>query len=156
MKFAITLTQRLIYTYGVKKEGVWFFPEPKLMATLQPEDLRPLQISSSKAMYIIGISKSIANKEIDLDTYAVLDNQTIEQRLCAMKGIGVWTAHNFLLFGMGRPNLFPVGDVGLQNALQKLFGFDSKPSQIQMLAWQKEWEPFGSYASMYLWRSLSE
>lgn len=154
MKFAHVLTERFVHTFGFQKQGVWFYPEPEKVAQLTVAELRELQFSGRKAEYVIGISELIANGQIIFDELKMCRDEDIFESLVKIRGIGPWTVQNFLLFGLGRPNLFPSGDIGIQNAIKKLFEMDRKPTQAEMVEMATEWQPFLSYASLYLWRSI--
>lgn len=154
MSFAQTLTERFVKTYGFQKEGVYFFPQPEVVAGLTVEKLRELQFSGRKAEYVIGISKAIHEGDLGLAEFEKQSDEEIMKRLVKYRGIGPWTVQNFLLAGLGRQNLFPMADIGIQNALKKLYNLDRKPTIQEMEEYKKDWEPYLSYASMYLWRSV--
>ncbi|MFE7062150.1 DNA-3-methyladenine glycosylase family protein [Sutcliffiella sp. NPDC057660] len=154
MKFAHTLTQRFVHSFGFELEGVWFYPKPEDVAKLDYEDITALKMSRRKAEYIIDTSRLIAEGELPLYNLYQKSDEEILKELIKIRGIGPWTVQNLLLFGLGRPNLFPIADIGIQNALKKLKGLDEKPTILQMQEWNKEWEPYLSYASLYLWRSI--
>ncbi|GAA0341898.1 DNA-3-methyladenine glycosylase [Bacillus carboniphilus] len=154
LSFAFTLTQRFVETFGEQKEGVWFYPSPEVIANLKVEDLRELQFSGRKAEYVIGFSQLVASGEIDLHELKSKDEAYIMDTLMRVRGIGKWTAENFLSFGLGRPNLFPAADIGLQNALKNLHQLDRKPTYEEMDEWKEAWKPYMTYASLYLWRSI--
>lgn len=154
LKFAHTLTQRFVHTFGFEKEGVWFYPKPEDVATLDYEQITDLKMSRRKAEYIIDTSKLIATGKLPLYSLEEKTDDEILKELIKIRGIGPWTVQNLLLFGLGRPNLFPIADIGIQNALKKLKGLDQKPTAMQMQEWAKDWEPYLSYASLYLWRSI--
>lgn len=154
LSFAHKLTERFVHNFGFEKEGVWFYPRPEKVAQLSIEELRSLQFSGRKAEYTIGISKAIVNGDLNLEELKTLPEDEIFNRLIKLKGVGPWTIQNLLMFGYGKPNLFPTADIGIQNALKKLFNLESKPTQEQMNQFKKHWEPYLSYASLYLWRSI--
>lgn len=154
LSFALTLTERFVKTYGYEIDGVWFYPTPETVASLSVENLRSLQFSGRKAEYVIGVAEKVANGEIDLNKMRNLTNQEISDILIKLRGVGAWTIQNFLMFALGRPNLFPIADIGIQNALKKLFHLDKKPSKEEMEQMIQGWEPYLSYASLYLWRSV--
>lgn len=154
LSFAHTLTTRFVHQFGEQIDGVWFYPTPQTVAKLQVDDLKALQFSTRKAEYVIGVSQAIASGELDLEGLSQENDETIIQALVKYRGIGPWTAGSFLLFGLGRPNLFPIADVGLQNALKKLWGVPEKPKSEEISAHFPEWSPYLSYASLYLWRSI--
>ncbi|PLT32987.1 DNA-3-methyladenine glycosylase [Bacillus sp. V5-8f] len=156
LSFAYKLTERFVKTFGFEFEGVWFYPTPEQTAALEVEQLREIQFSARKAEYIIGLSKEIVEGRLDLNELVKKSDQEIIDGLVKIRGIGKWTAESFLLFGVGRPNLFPKADIGIQKALQKLYGLPQKPTQEEMEIYSKDWSPFLSYASLYLWRSIEK
>lgn len=156
LTFAHTLTERFVKTYGYVKEGVWFYPDPEKVAELNVENLRDLQFSGRKAEYIIGIAEKIVQGELDFDKIKTLSDQEISNTLIKLRGVGPWTVQNFLMFGLGRPNLFPFADIGIQNALKKQFELAEKPTKDKMEQFIQSWEPYLSYASLYLWRSVEK
>ncbi|NMH67334.1 DNA-3-methyladenine glycosylase 2 family protein [Bacillus sp. RO3] len=154
LKFAFTLTHRFVTTYGWQKDGVWFYPSPEKVADLTVEELRNLQFSQRKAEYVIGIGQKVKSGELDLDALAEETDAAIIKELTKIRGIGPWTAQSFLMFGLGRPNLFPTADIGIQNAIKHLFNMDRKPTQEELEQFSSPWHPYLSYASLYLWRSI--
>ena len=102
----------------------------------------------------MALQKKYASGELNFKEMKHLYNQEIHDILIKLRGVGPWTVQNFLMFGMGRHNLFPMADIGLQNALKKHFDLAQKPSKAEMELYIKEWEPYLSYASLYLWRSI--
>ncbi|MFT8319882.1 MAG: DNA-3-methyladenine glycosylase [Bacillus sp. (in: firmicutes)] len=154
LKFAYTLTQRFVTTYGFEKEGVWFYPQPETVAELTVEELRELQFSTRKAEYVINLSKQIADGNLHLEHLEQKTDEEIMAELLPLRGIGPWTVQNFLLFGLGRDNLFPIADIGIQNALKNLLQLEKKPTKEQMEELIIHWHPYLSYASLYLWRSI--
>ncbi|WP_042454891.1 DNA-3-methyladenine glycosylase family protein [Neobacillus dielmonensis] len=154
MKFAYKLTDRFVKKFGFEQDGVWFFPQPHTVAKLTVEQLRELQLSSRKAEYMISIAKEIVDNGLDLYELKELPDEQIFNRLTQIRGVGRWTVENFLLFGLGRSNLFPLADIGIQNGLKNLYRLETKPTIEQMEFYKKDWEPYLSYASLYLWRSI--
>lgn len=154
LSFAHTLTERFVKQFGFEKDGVWFYPRPEVVAVLEVEDLRALQFSGRKAEYVIGIAKETAEGRLDFHALKSMSDEEIYDTLIKLRGIGAWTIQNFLMFGLGRQNLFPFADIGIQKALQKLYGLEKKPSQEEMALYSQNWQPYLSYASLYLWRSI--
>jgi DNA-3-methyladenine glycosylase II len=154
LSFAHTLTERFVKTFGTERDGVWFYPTPEKVAGLTVEQLRELQFSGRKAEYVVGIAELVASEKLRLDRINQMSDEEIAKELTKIRGVGPWTAQNFLMFGLGRPNLFPVADIGLQNALKKYYQLDQKPTAEEMEELKKPWEPYLSYASLYLWRSI--
>jgi DNA-3-methyladenine glycosylase II len=154
LAFAHKLTERFVHTFGFEQDGVWFYPLPEKIASLSVEELRALQFSGRKAEYVIGVSQAIVKGYLKLDSLKTLSEEEIYEKLIKMKGIGPWTIQNLLMFGYGKPNLFPKTDIGIQNALKKLYQLDRKPTLEEIEQYKKPWEPYLSYASLYLWRSI--
>ncbi|HSI67901.1 MAG TPA: DNA-3-methyladenine glycosylase, partial [Planococcus sp. (in: firmicutes)] len=154
LAFAHTLTSRFVQSFGMEKEGVWFYPSPATIAGLQVADLRELQFSSRKAEYVIGLSQAIESGALDLPGMRSKSDEEVTAEMISYRGVGPWTAQNFLLFGLGRPNLFPLADIGLQNALKAQWQLDEKPKQEEIIKFLPEWSPYLSYAALYLWRSV--
>ncbi|OIJ13559.1 DNA-3-methyladenine glycosylase [Anaerobacillus alkalilacustris] len=154
LSFAHTLTERFVKSFGKEQDGVWFPPTPETVSNLDYEDLRKLQFSQRKAEYVIDTSKLIASGELNLDELKLLKDEEAIEQLVRIRGIGYWTAENILLFGMARKNLFPVKDIGIQNAAKNLFELEKKPTVEELLTMSEQWSPYKSYASLYLWESL--
>lgn len=154
LKFAFTLTERFVHTYGKQIDGIWFYPTPDAVAAINIEELRALQFSQRKAEYLIGLAQHIVSGKLDLDGLKTLTDEEVEKKLLSIRGIGPWTVQNFLMFALGRPNMFPKADIGLQRAVQNLLGLQQKPDHVMLEELKQQWEPYGSYASLYLWRSI--
>jgi len=154
LKFAHTLTYRFVTTFGAALDGVHFYPDPAKLASLKVEDLRALQFSGRKAEYVIGVAEAIVEGKLNIRQLQNKSDDEIMEELIKLKGIGPWTVQNFLMFGLGRPNLFPIADIGLQNALKNLYNLDRKPTKEEMEGYKLSYEPYASYASLYLWRSI--
>lgn len=154
LKFAFTLTERFVKAFGEELDGVWFYPSPEKVAQLKVEELRELQFSGRKAEYVIGIAELTASGQLDYEKMKSKPDAEVAQELIKVRGVGPWTVENFLMFALGRPNLFPMGDIGIQNALKKYFNLEEKPTPAQMEKFKEPWNPYLSYASLYLWRSI--
>lgn len=154
LSFARTLTEKFVHTFSKSKEEVWMYPSPEIIVQLDVGTLREMQFSTRKAEYIIGISKAIAEGELNLDILATQSDDFILSELIKYRGIGPWTAESFLLFGLGRNNLFPLADVGLQNSLKQLWHLDRKPMKSEITPHLASWSPYNSYAALYLWRNI--
>lgn len=154
LSFANTLSMRFVEAFGDEIDGVWRYPTPDRVANLTVEQLRDMQFSTRKAEYVIGLSQAIVDGTLDLEKFRQIENEEVMAELVKFRGVGPWTAQNFLMFGLGRPNLFPLADIGLQNALKQLWKMDRKPTKEEMLARFPDWSPYMSYAALYLWRSI--
>ncbi|WP_420825711.1 DNA-3-methyladenine glycosylase family protein [Thalassobacillus pellis] len=154
MKFAYTLGARFIERYGEEVNGVWFHPQPETVAEIPYEDLRELQFSQRKAEYVIDTSRMIAEGQLDLQELSKKNDEEIVDKLVKIRGIGAWTAENWLLFGLGREDLLPKADIGIQNAVKFYLKQKMKPSIQEIADLSQRWEPYRSYASLTLWRSI--
>ncbi|QBQ07114.1 DNA-3-methyladenine glycosylase 2 family protein [Sporosarcina pasteurii] len=156
MSFANTLTMRFIKAFGTEIDGVLQYPLPEVIANLEVSTLRDMQFSSRKAEYLIGLSQAVASGSLDLEKLQRLEDKEVIDILTNYRGVGPWTAQSFLMSGLGRQNLFPVADIGLQNALKNLWGMDKKPTREEIIARFPTWSPYLSYAALYLWRSIEK
>ncbi|RKD71063.1 DNA-3-methyladenine glycosylase II [Sinobaca qinghaiensis] len=153
MAFAYTLSTRFVERYGERSDGAWFYPSPEKTASLSTADLMKLQFSRRKAEYVIDTSRQIAEGSLNLERMETETSEEVFKTLTALRGIGPWTAECFLLFGLGRLNLMPAKDVGIQNGLKKLLELESKPSEEEIRKKALRWAPYESYAALYLWLS---
>ncbi|KGX88159.1 DNA-3-methyladenine glycosylase family protein [Pontibacillus litoralis] len=154
MKFAYILSTRFVQQYGSNIQGVWFYPTPDEVATIPYEALRELQFSQRKAEYIIDTSRLIAEGKLNLERLSQQQDEEIMKEMKQIRGIGSWTVENWLMFGLGRENHLPKADIGIQNALKRYFHKEKKPSHEEIEQLCKGWEPYQSYASLTLWRSM--
>ncbi len=154
LSFANVLLMRFMELYGMQQDGVWRFPPPEQVARLTVAELRELQFSTRKAEYVIGLSQAVAENRLHLESMRHKTDDEVTAELTALRGIGPWTAEGFLMFGLGRPNLFPTADIGLQNALKVLWHLERKPTQAEIRERFPDWSPYLSYAALYLWRSI--
>lgn len=154
MSFANTLSKRFVESFGSETDGVLRYPSPEIVANLDVSTLREMQFSTRKAEYMIGLSQEIANGSLELEELRQMDDDEVTAKLTAYRGVGPWTAQSFLMSGLGRPNLFPIADVGLQNALKILWKLERKPTKEEITARFPHWTPYLSYAALYLWRSI--
>jgi DNA-3-methyladenine glycosylase II len=130
-------------------------PEPEQIIAIDVEKLRQVGCSYAKAGYIKDLAEHIADGRLDLSHIATLPNETVITKLTAVKGIGEWSAHMFMIFSLGRTNILPTGDLGIRKAMTQLYDLESaKPAEMVAIAHKNNWEPFQSVASWYLWRSL--
>jgi DNA-3-methyladenine glycosylase II len=132
------------------------YPTPEQILTKDVEQLRAIGFSRAKAAYVHDIARHIISGELKLDHLDELSNDEVAAELTAVKGIGEWTAHMFLMFCMGRSDIFPVGDLGIKNGMRALYGFKDVPSVEQMRekSVKSSWHPYESIASWYIWQSL--
>lgn len=134
------------------------FPKEKITpeGTLKLNDqkIRECGISFSKIAYIKGIAQAVVSKEIDLKKLDELSDEEVALELVKLKGIGQWTAEMFLMFSLKRPDVFSPGDLGLQNAIVRLYELDPKPKKEKLIEISSVWAPYRTTASRILWKSL--
>jgi DNA-3-methyladenine glycosylase II len=129
-------------------------PTPAHILATSDEDLRALGLSRQKSAYIKNLAEHVETGLLPIKTLHELSDQEIIDALVAVKGIGAWTAQMFLMFRLGRLNVLPVLDLGIQKAVGRAYGFEglATPKQVQTIG--AAWKPYCSIASWYLWRSL--
>lgn len=120
--------------------------DPAVLSRASVEDLREHGLSRSKASYVIGMAEAFVRGDIDPHNLASAESEVVIESLTSLKGIGPWTAEMFLIFGMGHPDIWSPGDLGLRKAVWAHFGDDADVSEIA-----DRWRPFRSYAALYLW-----
>lgn len=149
VKAAATITSQFIDLYH-------HFPTPSEILTTDFETLRSVGLSGQKANYIRDLALHVENHSINFERLDSLDDQQIIDELTAVKGIGEWTVHMFLMFCMGRLDVLATGDLGIRNAVTKLYDFNetATPTDVADIAQQYSWAPYRTVACWYLWRSL--
>ena len=124
--------------------------EPERIKSFSEDELRSAGLSKSKANYIQNIAKS----DILEVNWSNLDDEEAIDLLCKIKGIGIWTAEMFLIFHLARPNILPLGDIGLIKAIELNYNNGEKMSKEELEAYGQKWSPWCTVATWYLWRSL--
>lgn len=127
---------------------------PSGLIKLKEDNMRKAGLSRQKISYIKDLAQKVLNREIELDKFGELESEIIIEELVRIKGIGRWTAEMFLMFSLGRPDVFSFGDLGLQNSIQKNYKLKKKPTVKQMEKLSKKWIPFRTYAALILWDAL--
>ena len=117
------------------------------------EKIREAGISYSKIKYIKGVAHEVLNNGLDLKKFDDQSDEVVREDLIKLKGIGPWSAEMFLMFSLGREDIFSPGDLGLKNGIKKLYGFKKDPTQQEMLHISSKWKPYRTYASRILWRT---
>jgi DNA-3-methyladenine glycosylase II len=127
---------------------------PQHLCTLTHEELRTAGLSKQKASYILDLSQRVHGGTLALERLARLSDDAVIESLIEVKGIGVWTAHMFLIFSLGRLDVLPHGDYGVRSAIQRLYGLEELPDRETCHRIATPWRPYASIASWYCWRSL--
>ena len=128
-------------------------PTPEEILKLSDDTLRACGLSHQKASYLKSLSEEIISKKLVLENLHLLPDEDVITALTKVKGIGRWTAEMFLIFSLGRPDTFSVGDLGLRSAVAKLYGVD-REDKIKIEKISQRWSPYRSLASLYLWKNL--
>lgn len=126
---------------------------PAELAAVDPEALRAAGLSRPKVGYVQGIAEAVRAGEFDPAALAGLDDEEVVAELVRLKGVGRWTAEMLLIFSLGRPDVFSVGDLGLRSAVARHYGVD-RESHEDVVAVADRWAPYRSLACHYLWKSL--
>jgi DNA-3-methyladenine glycosylase II len=134
------------------------FPDQKLTVAgvleLTDEAIRAIGASNSKVRYLKNIASAVASGQLTLDAFHQMSNEEIGQQLIQIKGIGPWTVEMFLMFSLGREDIFSAGDLGLRRAIQNIYGLKNEPTPAEMAELSQKWSPYRTYASRVLWKSL--
>lgn len=124
------------------------------IATLDDDQLQQIGISRQKRGYIRDLTQHVLNGTLNFRRLSRLPDGEVITELIQVKGIGVWTAQMFLIFGLGRSDIFPPDDLGIQNAIHALYSSKTRRKRQQLEDLAAVWAPYRSVASWYLWRSL--
>lgn len=148
IKAADTIWGRFKQAFG--KEHI----TPEDVIAIDKEILRACGISYQKISYIKDLAEKTAESGIVFEQFEIMTDEEIITELVKVKGIGRWTAEMFLMFTMGRPDVFSYGDLGIRKAIQKLYTFRKEPTQKQAEKIADKWKPYRTVACRYLWKSL--
>ena len=130
-------------------------PTPEQMLADEPEELRAAAgLSRAKVGYLRSLAEHVLSGELELERLDELDDEQVIAELVAVKGLGMWTAHMFLMFHLERPDVLPVGDLGIRRAIERAYGLDGLPDAPEMERIAEPWRPYRTLACRYLWRSL--
>jgi len=135
------------------------FPEQRIpghreIAALDDQALRSVGLSGQKVGYIRDLCARIDDGRLVLDELDALDDEQVIERLVSVKGFGRWTAEMFLMFRLHRPDVLPVGDLGIVVAVQRLYRLRKRPDPKRLQKIGEAWKPYRSVACWYLWQSL--
>ncbi len=127
---------------------------PKNALKASESDLRECGLSASKVRYLHGLAEHFIENETHIKNWTNLSDEEILSELTALNGIGRWTAEMFMIFHLGRPDILPLADLGLQKAIFKHYNNGEKLTLAEIFELSKAWKPYRSVATWYLWRSL--
>ncbi|MBX4190743.1 DNA-3-methyladenine glycosylase [Candidatus Saccharibacteria bacterium] len=144
---ADTIWRRVLDLFGGK------MPTPEQLIKIDDQKLRDVGLSWAKVRYVKDLAQHILDGRLDLEHVSTMPNEQLIEQLTAVKGLGEWSAHMFMMFGLGRLDILPVGDLGVRKAMMLLYELDELPDSARMvtIANQNNWHPYESVASWYLW-----
>ena len=143
---AATIERRVLALFGGR------VPEPAELLLTTPDQLRSCGVSRQKASYLHSLAEHFSNGEINARSLVRLPDDEVIAQVTKVKGIGRWTADMLLMFSLGRPDVLPVGDLGIQKAIQDVYALEKLPDPKTMLDIAEPWRPYRTAASWYLWR----
>ncbi|MFA6908907.1 MAG: DNA-3-methyladenine glycosylase [Patescibacteria group bacterium] len=132
------------------------FPRPEDVVAFSARQMRGAGLSRAKVTYIKDLARKTLSGYVAIRTLHTLSDEEVITHLIQVKGIGRWTAEMFLMFAMGRPDVFPTDDLGIQNALIRAYRLRKRPTKKRMLQIANGWRPYRTLASLYLWRSVDQ
>jgi DNA-3-methyladenine glycosylase II len=148
-KAARSIYARLTERYGGRT------PTPSELLADDPEQVRAAAgLSRAKVGFLRSLAEHVLDGSLDLERLNQLPDEEVVAELVAVKGLGPWTAHMFLMFHLGRPDVLPVGDLGLRRAVMQRYGLDELPAPAALEAIAEPWRPYRTLACLYLWHSL--
>ena len=147
-KAARSIYGRLIDLFGGRT------PTPQELIDTDPEVVRSVGLSNAKVKYVRSLADHVLSGELELERLPELGDEEVMREVTAVKGIGQWSAHMFLIFQLGRRDVLPVGDLGIRRAVERAYGLEELPSAEELERLGERWAPHRSLASLYLWESL--
>jgi DNA-3-methyladenine glycosylase II len=147
-KAARTIYGRMLELFGGHA------PTPKQLLAADPEQIRAAGLSRPKINYLRDLAQHVEDGELELERLEELPDEEVIEQLTAVKGIGEWSAHMFLMFHLGRPDVLPVGDQGIRNAIRAQYRLRKIPDAQRMEKIARPWRPYRTLACLYLWSSL--
>jgi DNA-3-methyladenine glycosylase II len=148
-KVAAVIHKRFLALFDTKT------PTPEQILEIAPDKLRAIGLSNAKTSYVHNVARFAIEKGMDYKHLNKLSNEEVIAYLTGIKGVGRWTAEMLLMFTLGREDVFAVDDLGIQNAMIKLYKLDKsdkKEFRETLLKLSEKWSPYRTYACLYLWR----
>ena len=127
------------------------YPNPQEVLNTDVKALRSIGLSGAKAGYIHNIARAFIDDVIQFDHFSYISDSDIKDQLIKIKGIGPWTVEMFLIFTLNRPDIFPATDLGIQKGYQRYYRLETLPKPYDMIEKAKQWRPYRSVVTLYLW-----
>jgi DNA-3-methyladenine glycosylase II len=149
-KAARTIYTRLVGLFGDNP------PTPAELIAAEEADLRAAGLSRQKIGYLRDLAHRVHHGELELEILHELSDEEVTARITAVKGLGQWSADMFLMFHLRRPDVLPVGDLGIRRAVEKAYGLPALPEADDLRTLAAPWRPWRTLACLYLWKLLDE
>ena len=127
---------------------------PKALLALTDDQFRQAGLSRQKIGYLRDLASKVQSGELPVGSLHQLDDEAVIEAIVKVKGLGRWSAEMFLMFRLRRPDVLPVGDLGIVTAIHRLYGLRKKPKAARIIKIGEAWRPYRTVACWYLWRSL--
>ncbi len=149
VKAAAKIYQRVLDFFGGE------VPTPEQILAADAEELRAAGgLSRAKTSYLRSLAEHVVSGELELMKLNRLSDEAVIDELVAVKGLGVWTAHMFLMFHLAREDVLPTGDLGIQKAIMTEYGLKELPKHDKIVEIAEAWRPYRTFACLYLWASV--
>jgi DNA-3-methyladenine glycosylase II len=130
-------------------------PTPAMILAADPDELRAAGgLSRAKTSYLRSLAEHVQSGALELDRLEQLADETVVAELVAVKGLGEWSAHMFLMFQLGRPDVLAPGDLGVRKGIQIVYGLGAMPAPREIIAMAEPWRPYRTTACLYLWGAI--
>ncbi len=147
-KAARTIYARLATLFGARP------PTPAELIAADEHALRAAGLSRQKIGYLRDLAARVYGGKLELDVLHELPDEEVSKRITAVKGLGRWSADMFLMFHLGRPDVLPVGDLGIRRAVERAYELPGLPDEDELRTLAGPWRPWRTLACLYLWESL--
>jgi len=147
-KAARSIYNRLATIFGDRP------PTPEELLAADEDELRAAGLSRPKIRYLRDLASHVLTGEVDFDSLHALSDEEVSARITAVKGLGQWSADMFLMFHLSRPDVLPVGDLGIRRAVERAYELPEMPDPDALRILAEPWRPHRTLASFYLWESL--
>jgi DNA-3-methyladenine glycosylase II len=145
---ANAIQKRWLALYGDEEK----VPTPEQLLETTDEEFRAAGVSRQKAGYMRDLALHVSDGRLAFSTLPAMSDEEVVKTLTAVKGLGEWSAHMFLMFHLGRPDILPIGDLGVRNGMKITYGLEATPTPAKAREIGAPWAPFRTAASWYMWR----